>query len=222
MTGLQLLASCVMSFFVPGLGQMYQATYDVSRRDLAVKMVIAAGICLVLSLGIVGILFMACLWLYSLGECVVYAFNHGGVPAPSSRTATAIAIALAALCFGSVAQAQQLPTTEFDQSTNTFHEVWPADDGSASLSVTLTPGEPEPCCVCTKLNPCEKPNCKHGRQCNCCKTPKACATSGSCCDAACSRGGAPRSCCRPGAGSVNPGRRFLFKRSARRGCRSCR
>lgn len=210
MSGLQLAISFVMSFFMPGYGQQYQARFDDSRKSFADTMAIWFAICAVLCAIGVGFIALFILWFVSIVDCTIYVLGRAVAPATSAKTV--VAFVVAALCFAGMAQAQDgLQFWEFDMKANEFYPV-----AMANIQSFDSIGD-EPCCNCTKENPCNMKDCKHGIRCKCCKKEaiepcasksSACGSGGTCTVRRCT---AERTLC---------GRRFLSRRGGC--CRSCR
>lgn len=122
MSGLQIFLSVVMSFFFPGLGQLYQGLFYADRVRTAFFIVASLPLCVAT---VIGIILLPLVWLISFGECCWWALQKTGMPqfqVPASNVAQACLLA-AVLLTGSTAYAAR-DTAPLDSPRDVITGRW--------------------------------------------------------------------------------------------------
>jgi hypothetical protein len=177
MTGLQIAVSCLMSFFFPGLGQLYQGLFDPARTKVAFALVLALAVCL---LSVIGIAMIPVVWIFSFGECIWWAVQKTGLPQPANSAAKSVAVLLAIGLACSAAKADTITGRwEFVRADNAFAFVpdaaapglatpdmkLPCEGGACpntDLRAVRPPAYVDDSCDCTALRNCRSALCQRG------------------------------------------------------------
>jgi hypothetical protein len=249
MTGLQILLSVIMSFFFPGLGQLYQGLFFADRVRIAFYLIASLPICVAC---VIGIVFLPLVWLFSFGECCWWALQKSGITiAPPASSVAQACLLTAVLLSGSSAFAARdtAPVDaprdvitgrwEFVRASNSFafvpdpagpymnpalavNATMPAENAPCQDGACPNPGTSgyvDDCCKCTALRHCRSNRCSRDAA-TCHDCP--CHEKGDPEPKACSTGACgQRGSCGAACGQ-RTGQGSWRRATWRRSCRSCR